>query len=152
MTFVQTVSVVMIVAVAIGCHRVHTISDSQPCGLHVQLPPGERFARPAFKGVELYSWTSTSGDFRFALLWGTNREKTVEQIKGAIPCTLADVAAVKARLSRLAKGEQVFWWHRPNTYGSRFTYPPSDVVEAVRTHCAALGIAFHVPPLDDRGQ
>jgi hypothetical protein len=151
-TFVQAVSVVMIVAATMGCHRVHAISDSQPCGVHVQLPPGERFARPAFKGVELYSWISTSGDFRFALLWGTNREKAVEEIKGASSCTLADVAAVKARLSRLARGEQVSWLHRASTHGSSFAYPPSDVVEAVRRHCATLGIEFYVPSLDDRGQ
>jgi hypothetical protein len=148
--FHPSVCVMLMAAMTLGCDSVRPVSDGQSCGLHVQLPPGERFERPADKGVELYSWASASGDFRFALLWGTNREKATDEIQGAAACTFDDVAALKARLNRLAKGEQLFWLHRHHSQGSSFAYPPSDVVEAVRMHCTTLGIAFHVLSPDDR--
>jgi hypothetical protein len=64
---------------------------------------------PAFKGVELYSWSEcTQCAWHFSLLLGTNRMKTLAEIK-APSQTLVGVPQLKEHLSRLPSGEQVFW-------------------------------------------
>jgi len=63
----------------------------------------------AFKGVELYSWSAcTSCAWSFSLLLGTNRMKTLAEIK-APSQTLVGVPQLKEHLSRLPSGEQVLW-------------------------------------------
>ena len=65
--------------------------------------------RPAFKGVELYSWKDcASCAWQFALLPGTNRSKTLAEIKQPMR-TLRGVAELKQQLLHLPKGETVFW-------------------------------------------
>jgi len=59
----------------------------------------------AFKGVELYSWKDKEA-WLFALLPGTNRLKTEEEIKRAPSLGLL---ALKKRVGILAEGEEVFW-------------------------------------------
>lgn len=58
----------------------------------------------SMKGWELYSWSAGHTD-RFALLAGTNRNKSASEIRRA-PLTLAEV---EAKLATLASGEQVTW-------------------------------------------
>jgi len=68
----------------------------------------ERAAKPAFKGMELYSWKPEGKDWRFSLLEGTNRQKSTEEIKMPEQ-TIVGVEELKKRLGGLAEGEQVFW-------------------------------------------
>ena len=69
--------------------------------------------RPAFKGVELYSWKECSScAWQFALLPGTNRLKTLAEIKEPTHAILG-VAQLRQHLSRLPKGENVYWDSRP---------------------------------------
>jgi len=70
---------------------------------------GPQAPHPAFKGVELYSWKECpTCAWHFALLPGTNRLKTLAEIKEPTR-TLVGVAQLRQHLSRLPKGENVFW-------------------------------------------
>ena len=70
---------------------------------------GPRSTRPAFKGVELYSWKDcASCEWQFALLPGTNRLKTLTEIKEPTR-VIRGVSELKQHLSRLPEGEQVGW-------------------------------------------
>jgi hypothetical protein len=88
----------------------------------------KREAKPRFKGVELYSWKDKGGDWVFALLDGTNRGKSEEEVKGSKDL-IKSVPALKKALTRLAEGEQVSWSHRI----AGFKFPPKatrDEIEA----------------------
>jgi hypothetical protein len=74
-------------------------------------------ARPTqtmFKGMELYSWQDTSGSWRFSLLPGTNRNKTLAEVT-ANPMNLDEITTA---FDRLAEGEVVFWGTRVDPQGS----------------------------------
>src|SRR5947208_5874400 len=71
----------------------------------------EMRSQKAFKGMELYSWRDSSGDWMFALLPGTNRLKTEVEVKktgNRIP----GVKELEKSFLRLAEGELVLWAHR----------------------------------------
>lgn len=105
---------------------------------------GQRLKKPAFKGVELYSWKHETGPFRFSLLWGTNRNKSDSEIK-AQRCVLFDVPAVKAVLGHLAEGEHVFWANATCPQKD-CEYPPGEVMQELRSHAQGVGVALEVPP------
>ncbi len=73
----------------------------------------ERAAKPAFKGIELYSWNPGDGKWHFSLLPGTNREKTLPEITNS-EVTIVGIDNLRQRLSTLAKGEIVFWRNMAN--------------------------------------
>jgi len=68
----------------------------------------ERAAKPAFKGIELYSWNPGDGTWHFSLLPGTNRQKTSSEITNS-EVAIVGIDNLKQRLSALAKGEIIFW-------------------------------------------
>jgi hypothetical protein len=85
-----------------------------------------RTSDPMFKGVELYSWKdSTSGTWSYALLPGTNRNKTLAEIKTP-KVTISEVAQLKRRLSNLAEGEHVYWYS--GRLQPELSYPDKEVV------------------------
>ncbi len=124
---------------------VATIAQDSPpasCASHAVPARGQRFEKPAFKGVELYSWKTPDGAFRFSLHWGTNRNKTESEIKSTT-CTLPDASAVRAALSHLAVGEWVTWIGAAREID--LAYPSREVIETLRAHSKALGITLMVP-------
>ena len=68
----------------------------------------QRAEKPAFKGMDLYSWKPEGKDWHFSLLAGTNRQKSTEEITKP-ETAFVGVAELQNRLSALAKGESVFW-------------------------------------------
>lgn len=116
-------------------------SPSAACASHVRPSPGTRLASTAFKGVELYSWRTKSGLYRYSLLWGTNRNKRESEIKSS-GCVLPDVSSVKKAISHLANGEWVTWLGDEAGHGSHL--PPREILEDVSAHCKALGITLNV--------
>lgn len=87
-----------------------------------------RSSRPAFKGMELYSWRACmSCDWHFSLLSGTNRLKTLAEIREPTK-TIPGVAELEQRLSRLAEGELVFWFHRSR---AELSYPAPAIVARI---------------------
>ncbi|MDY7075890.1 MAG: hypothetical protein SXV54_03095 [Chloroflexota bacterium] len=103
--------------------------------------------RPArsMKGFELYSWQA-EGKWRFALVVGTNRIKTFEEIASPDVC-VEGLDALWESLDQLAGGEQVFWsgGRVPNT-----VLPPDDMLEQVRAYCAQRGIHLTIQADDAR--
>ncbi|MGQ0615230.1 MAG: hypothetical protein ACT4PV_15965 [Planctomycetaceae bacterium] len=102
------------------------------------------------KGWELYSWrgqtqgdgATTPGPVCFALLEGTNRLKTVQEVT-APQRTLRGAAALKAELATLAEGEAVFWRLGPRPGGSeaaRFERPPAHTVAEIEEFCRKRGL------------
>ena len=109
-----------------GCRREET-----------QTPP-PTLAR-SMKGYELYSWYKAGG-WQFALVVGTNRVKTYDEIAARDVC-VEGIEALTDEVARLPAGEQVFWsaGRVPGT-----TLPPAQTVDAVRTFCQQHGIQLEV--------
>lgn len=84
----------------------------------------------AMKGFELYSWPAQSA-WKYALLVGTNREKTAREIHAA-GMTLP---ALKTRLRQLAPGEDIVWLHPAG-----FLLPSRRVQNAIGKECQLLGL------------
>ena len=68
-------------------------------------PTPTRTAELAFKGMELYGWTDEQGEWQFALLAGTNRLKTVNEVQAET----MDLTSLKQKLCELSISESVFW-------------------------------------------
>src|SRR5688572_8794485 len=97
----------------------------------------KREPKPRFKGVEVYSWKDDRGVWRFAILDGTNREKTEKEVKAA-PTVYAGVDRFVAALKLLAEGEQAFWSHRIKG----FEYPPKDDLKKIDEAAKAAKVAL----------
>lgn len=91
----------------------------------------------AFKGWELYSWQTQSGR-NYALLEGTNRNKTSEEIT-APENTISGEAALMAKLAELAPKEQIFL---NTTSEPGFSLPPTDTLHQIEAACAARSITL----------
>jgi hypothetical protein len=98
--------------------------------------PVARVAKPAFKGMELYSWKPEGKEWHFSVLEGTNRNKTMAEIT-APEDTLVGVAPLKKRLARLAKGESVFWRNLADES------VPQDMEEDLRAFCQGIDVTLH---------
>ena len=108
---------------------------------HAQDRPLEK----AFKGMELYSWTNSSGEWVFALMVGTNREKTAAEIQN-VKYVIPNTSALEKRFSRLAVGEQVYWYAGFND----FSYPDKKILEEVTLSAKKAQIELYLPPKDER--
>jgi hypothetical protein len=69
------------------------------------------------KGYELYSWQK-NGEWHFALITGTNRNKSLEEIildeviiteSGWVHIHVVGTDSIKSVLNKLVKGEDVLW-------------------------------------------
>ena len=100
-----------------------------------------RATRPMFKGVELYSWVDpVTQSWRFALLPGTNRNKTPSEIVG-VPDKAQSASELKTRISGLAQGEQIFWLI---PQGASFALPPQATVDEIIAYAADVGVSVQV--------
>jgi hypothetical protein len=108
----------------------------------------------SMKGYELYSWED-NGQWHYTLITGTNRVKTMEEITsgedfiseiGWVNVHVVGVDAVKDVLSRLPRGESVFWCgelHLGDTMGSiKLELPPKLVVDAISEYAKQCALGF----------
>ena len=86
----------------------------------------KREPKPRFKGVEVYSWKDDKGTWQFAIMDGTNRNKTEKEVKAA-PTVYAGADKFTAALKLLAENEMVFWSHRIQG----FEFPPKDDLKKI---------------------
>jgi hypothetical protein len=93
------------------------------------------------KGFELYSWQE-DGKWCFSLLMGTNRAKTVEEIR-ASETRLKGMDALKSALGGIEAGQWVTWW-TPSWAEGTVSFPPTDVVEQVRRFCEEHALQLQV--------
>lgn len=96
-------------------------------------------ATMAMKGYELYSW-QTSGKWYFALVLGTNRLKTMDEIS-APGVAVDSIDALRTRLAQLGRGEEIIWvtWA-----DNRLALPPQPLVDAVKKMCQDLGLQLTI--------
>ena len=111
----------------------------------------------SMKEYELYSWKSGRA-WRFTLITGTNRLKTLTEIASPesilegdwVKITVEGVPDLESVLERLPSGTQVFWQEarRPGVDSStsevHLRIPPGRLVKEIRSHCAELGIQLEV--------
>ena len=107
------------------------------------VAPVAREAKPAFKGMELYSWKPEGKEWHFSVLEGTNRNKTTEEITSPDE-TIVGVAVLKKRLTRLAVGENVFWRNLATEA------VPEELEKDLRAFCQGIEVNLealrHYPP------
>ena len=95
----------------------------------------DRAEKPAFKGMELYSWKPEGKDWHFSLLVGTNRLKPAEEIKKP-ENTVVGTEELKKRLAKLAKGESVFWRNLADET------VPKELEQEMRAFCETIEVRF----------
>jgi len=125
-------------------------------GLLILGPPLWRKASPwfgqtaraeqiSFKGMELYSWQNDDGEWQYAVLVGTNRNKTSEEILS----TSLDLQGVKDAIAQLAVGESLFWTNQVYDSGSSqtvtFSFPPEVVVTELKEFALEKQVDLYVP-------
>lgn len=98
----------------------------------------ERADQPNFKGTELYSW-STGQEWRYALLPGTNRNKTWAEVQEA-GVSFQDLMS---RLKVLAVGEMISWTHHAQN-APRQTLQLSPRWKEVEELCVGLGMQVFI--------
>jgi hypothetical protein len=90
----------------------------------------------SMKGYELYSWQD-GNQWNFSLLVGTNREKTLEEIK-AENTVLRGVDAVTSALEQMPAGQYITWSSRET-----LSFPTEDVIEQIEKVCTDRGLILN---------
>jgi len=104
--------------------------------LHAQNRPTKK----AFKGIELYSWKNSDDEWIFALVPGTNRNKTEAEVKEH---PISGSEELAKDFFQLAEGEEVFWFH----YGLKgFAYPDEKTIGEIVASAKKAKVELHVPP------
>lgn len=101
---------------------------SQP----VATPLGE-----SMKGYELYSWQD-GGQWKFSVLVGTNREKTLEEIKST-DVVLPSVDALTSQLEKIPAGQYMTWSTKET-----LSFPPDYVIKQVEQTCEVEGLILNI--------
>jgi diacylglycerol kinase len=109
------------------------------------VPPEiTRAEQTAFKGMELYSWQNEDGDWQYAVLEGTNRNKTLEEVQ-SIPLELQDV---KKAIAQMAVGESLFWMNMVSDASSQMVelpYPPDAVIHELQDLAHDKQVELYMP-------
>ena len=105
------------------------------CGAAVQ--PAATQAAESMKGYELYSWQDGS-QWKFSLLVGTNREKTLNEIKST-DTVLLSVDALKFALEIVSSGQYITWSSK-----DALSFPPDDIIKQVEHICEDRGLILNI--------
>lgn len=73
----------------------------------------EYFALGTFKGLEVYVWQMAEGDYRFGLMQGTNREKTLEEKMALKGATAEEMALILSAFEIEDRDVFVIPWQNP---------------------------------------
>ena len=90
----------------------------------------------SMKGYELYSWQEGS-QWKFSILVGTNRKKTLDEIK-AEETVLHGIEALTAALEQMPAGQYIIWSSRET-----LSFPPAEVVEQIEATCTEQGLILN---------
>lgn len=99
----------------------------------------QRAPKPAFKGMELYSWQE-NGVWRYALLVGTNRNKSWTEVAAAG----MDESTLREQLARLAVGEMIFW--SSSGFSGKLAPPARAKMTELEQLCKQLKLQLLLPP------
>ena len=110
-----------------------------------QSPEISRAEQTAFKGMELYSWQNEAGEWRYAILVGTNRNKTLDEVQS----TPLDLQAVKNAIAQMAVGESLFWMNNVYDMSSSQTvnlpFPSESVVNELLEFAREKQVDLYIP-------
>ena len=87
----------------------------------------------SMKGYELYSWQD-GNQWNFSILVGTNREKTLDEIKSA-DTVLHGIDTLTSALEQMPAGQYITWSSRET-----LSFPPDDIIEQVENICTDRGL------------
>ena len=73
----------------------------------------EYFALGTFKGLEVYVWQMAEGDYRFGLMQGTNRQKTLEEMMSLKGATSEEMALILSTFDIENRDIFVIPWQNP---------------------------------------
>lgn len=90
----------------------------------------------SMKGYELYSWQE-GNQWYFSILVGTNREKTLDEIK-ADRTALRGVEALTSALEQMPEGQYITWSARET-----LSFPPEDVIQQIENLCTERGLILN---------
>jgi uncharacterized protein YceK len=105
------------------------------CGAAVQTAATQ--AAQSMKGYELYSWQDGS-QWKFSLLVGTNREKTLDEIKST-DTGLLGVDRLKSALEIVSSGQYITWSSKDT-----LSFPPDDIIKQVEQICKDKGLILNI--------
>jgi hypothetical protein len=91
----------------------------------------------SMKGYELYSWQD-GGQWKFSLMIGTNREKTLEEIKSA-DVILSGVNELTSTLKNIPSGQYITWSSRET-----LDFPPDEIRNQVKQVCQDKGLILNI--------
>jgi hypothetical protein len=109
------------------------------------------------KGYELYSWQAND-QWHFALVTGTNRAKSLEEIisnentvtsDGWVGIGVQGVDAIQNVLSGLPQHEEILWvgkqWlEQAQVQADSITLPPQEIIDVVQGYCKRSGLELQV--------
>ena len=118
--------------------------------------PVDRLPR-SLKGYELYSWP-VNGLWHFALITGTNRDKTLDEIisteniiaqDGWVHVHAVGLDAVKTLLGRVPQNEYISWLGSLRTHQApqeevNITLPTSSIIDKIKEYAAESGLNLTV--------
>ena len=90
----------------------------------------------SMKGYELYSWQD-GNQWYFSVLVGTNREKTLYEIKAA-DTALRGVDALTTVLEQMPAGQYITWSAKET-----LSFPPEDIIHQVEQVCTDQGLILN---------
>lgn len=101
----------------------------------------QRATKPAFKGMELYSWAE-GAEWVYALVLGTNRNKHWAEL-----CSSGvGYSSLKDKLSALAAGENVSWMlDCQGAPPKKLALPPPNTREELQQLCGRLEVHLFIP-------
>ena len=103
-------------------------------------PSSQSTASPfpeSMKGYELYSWQD-GGQWKFAILVGTNREKSLDEIKSA-DVVLSGIDELTSTLEKIPSGQYITW-----SSGETLSFPPDEILKQVEQTCKDQGLILNI--------
>jgi len=114
-------------------------------GLFGEAPGSARSEGTAFKGMELYSWQDEAGEWQYAILAGTNRNKTLDEVRAAP----LDLQSVEVAIEAMAVGESLFWMRTVFDPESgqmvALPFPPGAVIQELQEFARDRQVDLYIP-------
>ena len=105
------------------------------CGTTVQLTSTQ--LAESMKGYELYSWQD-GNQWKFSLLVGTNREKTLDEVKST-DTVLLGMDALKSTLEKVSSGQYITWSSKED-----LSFPPDEIIKQVEQIGRDKGLILNI--------
>lgn len=106
-------------------------------GCKTGVQPAATLPAESMKGYELYSWQE-GGRWKFSLLIGTNREKTLDEIQST-DTALDGVEALRSALEGISSGQTITWSAR-----EPLALPPEEILQQVEQICRDRGLLCNI--------